>query len=99
MSIYKRKDPIKVFITAFPNDELVIVKEPVWTGKGFSHYTLYSATRTGLPIQFFSRDRDAWRALRKFGYVREGKVWRKAPKADSEVSATVAALTEPLDLL
>lgn len=32
-------------------------------------------------ITRFGRQRDAWRALRRLGYVQEGKVWRVRPKA------------------
>lgn len=38
---------------------------------------LYSCT-----IEKFSRDRDAWRRLRKLGYTREGSKWRRVPKCE-----------------
>ena len=74
---------LATYIKQYPNDEFVVLTESVWTGKGFVNFAVYSATRTGTVLERYSRDRDAWRALRNLGYVREGKRWRKAPAQDS----------------
>lgn len=78
----KKTSKLAVYAAAFPQDEYVVLTESTWTGKKFVNFAVYSATRTGQAIDRYSRDRDAWRALRALGYVREGKRWRKAPAAD-----------------
>lgn len=79
------KGKLSAYIKAYPNDDFVVLHESVWINRGFANFAIYSATRTGPVIERYKRDRDAWRALRNLGYVREGKRWRKAPAADLPV--------------
>lgn len=69
----------------FPHDDFIVLPERYNDGLRTTEFAVYSASRTGRALERYKRDRDAWRALRNLGYVREGKKWRKAPAADLPV--------------
>jgi|SRR6478609_5314563 hypothetical protein len=69
---------LKLYVKDHPNSRFAVSSD-------MYGFTIQAAVKLnslmtvlGPTVAHYSRDRDAWRALRDLGYVQEGRWWRKA---------------------